>query len=154
MIPNAGIALGLHGGCGTLERSLLAEADWAESRSHIADALRAGWAVLSAGGSALDATQATVTVLENSIHFNAGYGAALAENGEHELDASIMEGTTLRAGAVGGVRRVRNPIKAARAVLEAGRAVLLIGPAADAFAEQQGLDMVEPGPELPPGETP
>lgn len=141
----AGIALGLHGGCGTLERSLLSEADWAESRAHIADALRLGWAVLRAGGSALDATQATVVVLENSIHFNAGYGAALAENGEHELDASIMEGTTLRAGAIGGVRRVRNPIKAARAVLEAGKAVLLIGSAADAFAERQGLDMVDPG---------
>ena len=70
------IALGLHGGCGTLDRSLMSEADWAESRAHMADALRAGWRVLTGGGTALDAVQATVMVLEDSAHFNAGYGAA------------------------------------------------------------------------------
>ncbi|MGL4438250.1 MAG: isoaspartyl peptidase/L-asparaginase family protein [Bosea sp. (in: a-proteobacteria)] len=136
--------LGLHGGCGTLYRSLMPEADWAESRAHIADALRAGWAILKAGGPALDAVQATIVVLEDSPHFNAGFGAALTESGTHELDASIMDGATLAAGAVAGVRRVRNPIKAARAVMASGRAVLLIGPSADEFAAVAGLDMVTP----------
>ncbi len=122
----------------------MSEADWAESREHIADALRAGWAILKAGGTALDAVQSTILVLEDSPHFNAGYGAALTEDGLHELDASIMDGTTLAAGAVAGVRRVRNPIRAARAVMEGGRAVLLIGDAADRFADQAGLAMVQP----------
>ena len=138
----AGIAIGLHGGCGTLEQSLLSAADWAESRQHMADALRAGWQVLRSGGAALDAVQATVVVLEDSAHFNAGHGAALNEAGEHELDASIMDGATLAAGAVCSVRRTRNPVRAARAVLDAGRAVLLSGAAADTFAELQGLAMV------------
>ena len=140
----AEIALGLHGGCGTLERSLQSEADWAESREHLARALRAGWHVLRAGGAALDAVQATVVVMEDSPHFNAGHGAALTERGEHELDASIMDGATLAAGAVCMVRRVRNPVSAARAVLAGGQAVLLAGEAADAFASQAGLAMVDP----------
>jgi len=140
----SGIALGLHGGCGTLERGLQSEADWAESREHLAQALRAGWKILRAGGSALDAVQATVVVMEDSPHFNAGHGAALTERAEHELDASIMDGATLAAGAVCMVRRVRNPVAAARAVLDGGSAVLLAGEAADAFAARSGLAMVEP----------
>jgi beta-aspartyl-peptidase (threonine type) len=140
----AGIAIGLHGGCGTLERGLMAEAEWAESRAQIAQALRAGWQILKSGGRALDAVQACVTALEDSPHFNAGYGAALNEAGEHELDASIMDGSTLAAGAVCALRRVRNPVAAARAVLDGGQAVLLVGPAADDFAERMGLAMVAP----------
>ena len=138
----ADIALGLHGGCGTLDQSLQSAADWAESRQHMANALRAGWSILRSGGSALDAVQATVVVLEDSPHFNAGHGAALTEAAEHELDASIMDGATLAAGAVCTLRRTRNPVKAARAVLDSGRAVLLGGVAADRFAELQGLEMV------------
>ena len=140
-----GIAIGLHGGCGTLERSLQSEADWAESRAHMAQALRAGWCILLAGGSALDAVQASVMVLEDSPHFNAGHGAALTKKAEHELDASIMDSATLAAGAVCMLRRVRNPVAAARAVLDSGSAVLLAGDAADTFAERAGLAMVEPG---------
>lgn len=140
----ADIALGLHGGCGTLEQSLQSEADWAESREHLALALRAGWKILRAGGSALDAVQATVVVMEDSPHFNAGHGAALTEAAEHELDASIMDGATLAAGAVCMVRRVRNPVMAARAVLDGGSAVLLAGDAADEFAAGTGLAMVDP----------
>ena len=138
----SGITLGLHGGCGTLDRSLQSEATWEESRAHLAEALRAGWRILRAGGSALDAVQATVVVMEDSPHFNAGHGAALTEAAEHELDASIMDGATLAAGAVCTLRRTRNPVKAARAVLDSGRAVLLGGVAADRFAELQGLEMV------------
>lgn len=136
------MAIGLHGGCGALAHDLLSAADWAESREHMAQALRAGWTILCAGGSALDAVQATVVVMEDSPHFNAGHGAALTEAAQHELDAAIMDGATLAAGAVCTVRRTRNPIKAARAVLDSGRAVLLSGIAADRFAELHGLEMV------------
>jgi beta-aspartyl-peptidase (threonine type) len=141
----AAISIGLHGGCGTLARTLSSDAEWTETRAHLADALRAGWRVLTAGGPALDAVQAAVVVLEDSPHFNAGHGAALTEVGEHELDASIMDGATLAAGAVCTVRRVKNPVIAARAVLESGRAVLLAGAAADEFAASHGLVMVDPG---------
>ena len=136
------IAIGLHGGCGALAHDLLSAADWAESREHMAQALRAGWTILCAGGSALDAVQASVVVMEDSPHFNAGHGAALTETAQHELDAAIMDGATLAAGAVCIVRRTRNPVKAARAVLDSGRAVLLSGVAADRFAELHGLEMV------------
>lgn len=138
----ADIAIGLHGGCGALAHELQSAADWAESREHMAQALRAGWSVLRKGGKALDAVQATVVVMEDSPHFNAGHGAALTESAEHELDASIMDGATLAAGAVCTVRRTRNPVLAARAVLDSDRAVLLSGVAADTFAELQGLAMV------------
>ncbi len=137
------IAIGIHGGCGTLDRSMMSEAEWAESREHIAQSLRAGWKILAAGGSAVEAIEATIVVLENSPHFNAGYGAALTADARHELDASIMDGATLAAGAVAGTQRIRNPITAARAVMERSDCVLLIGPAADAFAEGQGLAMVD-----------
>ena len=140
----SGIAIGLHGGCGTLAHELQSNADWEESRAHLAVALRSGWRILQSGGSALDAVEATVVVMEDSPHFNAGHGAALTERTEHELDASIMDGDTLAAGAVCTVRRVRNPVLAARAVLEGGQAVLLAGSAADEFAERHGLVMVEP----------
>jgi len=138
----ADIAIGLHGGCGALAHDLQSAADWAESREHMARALRAGWSVLRNGGKALDAVQAAVVEMEDSPHFNAGHGAALTESSEHELDASIMDGATLAAGAVCTVRRTRNPVLAARAVLDSGRAVLLSGVAADTFAELQGLAMV------------
>jgi L-asparaginase / beta-aspartyl-peptidase len=140
----ADIAIGLHGGCGALAQDLQSAADWAESREHMALALRAGWKILRGGGSALDAVQATVVVMEDSPHFNAGHGAALTARAEHELDASIMDGSNLAAGAVCTVRRVRNPVLAARAVLDDGSAVLLAGEAADEFAAGAGLAMVEP----------
>jgi L-asparaginase / beta-aspartyl-peptidase len=136
------IALGIHGGCGTLDRALMSEAEWTEAREHLANALRTGWAVLLRGGSSLDAVEVTVVVMEDSAHFNAGYGAALTADGEHELDASIMDGATLSGGAVCGVRRIRNPVRAARAVMERSANVLVAGSAADDFAASCGLDMV------------
>jgi beta-aspartyl-peptidase (threonine type) len=142
--PVTGIALGLHGGCGTLDRSLLSESDWSESRAHIDAALRAGWSVLTRGGTAVEAVEATVVVLEDSPHFNAGHGAALTADSTHELDASIMDGATLKAGAVAGVCRVRNPVRAARALMDSGLAVMMGGPAADDFARRARLAMVEP----------
>jgi beta-aspartyl-peptidase (threonine type) len=122
----------------------LSEAEWSAARHDLARALHAGWARLSDGASALDAVEAAVVVLEDSPHFNAGHGAALNSEGEHELDAAIMDGSNLAAGAVCAARRIRNPIRAARAVMEAGESVLLAGPAADRFAEGRGLAVVEP----------
>jgi beta-aspartyl-peptidase (threonine type) len=136
-------AIGIHGGCGTLDRALMSEAEWAEARDHLATALRSGWAVLSRGGAALDAVEAAILVMEDSPHFNAGFGAALTADAEHELDASIMDGRTLAAGAVAAVRRVRNPIRAARAVMEQTSSVLICGPAADQLAERAGLATVD-----------
>jgi beta-aspartyl-peptidase (threonine type) len=121
----------------------LSEADWEAARQDLAAALRAGWQVLKGGGTAFDAVEAAVVVMEDSRHFNAGHGAALNAAGEHELDASIMRGDDLAAGAVTLVQHVRNPIRAARALLEAGGAVMLAGPAADAFAKAAGLEMVD-----------
>jgi beta-aspartyl-peptidase (threonine type) len=136
------IALALHGGCGTPPRGDLPPEDWAEARRHIAEALSAGWAILAKGGAAVDAVEATVVVLEDSAHFNAGHGAAINADAVHELDAAIMEGAALRAGAVCAARHIRNPVKAARALLEAGGSLLLTGAAADAFARVAGLDIV------------
>jgi beta-aspartyl-peptidase (threonine type) len=138
------IALAIHGGCGVMAETGLTAQEWAEARQDLAQALKAGWLILADGGRALDAVEAAVVVLEDSVHFNAGYGAALNRAGNHELDASIMDGATLAAGAVAAVRRIRNPVRAARAVLDKGDAVLLVGPAADGFARDAGLDIVPP----------
>lgn len=138
------VALAIHGGCGVMAKLDLSEEEWEAARADLAASLRAGWAVLQAGGSAVDAVEAAVVVMEDSPHFNAGYGAALNENAEHELDASIMDGADLDAGAISAASRVRNPVKAARAVMEKSGAVLLTGAAADRFAERCGLDIVSP----------
>jgi len=111
----------------------------------MAHALRSGWSVLNAGGLALDAVQAAVLVLEDSPHFNAGHGSALTREATHELDAAIMDGRDGRAGAVGVVCRIRNPVLAARAVMEHAECVLLTGNAADRFAESRDLAMVDNG---------
>ena len=136
-------ALAIHGGCGVMAKLELSEAEWAAARRDLGRALEAGYAVLERGGRAIDAVQAAVVVMEDSPHFNAGHGAALNENGIHELDASIMDGETLAAGAVCAARHIRNPVLAARAVLEHGDALLLAGAAADRFAEARGLAVEE-----------
>jgi len=130
------IAIVVHGGAGGLpddpERV-------ARMRAGATAAVEAGHAVLAAGGAALDAVEAAVVVLEDDPEFNAGRGAALTEYGRVELDASMMDGTTRAAGAVAAVRGVRNPIRAARAVLVDGRHVLLVGSPAIEFAATAGL---------------
>jgi beta-aspartyl-peptidase (threonine type) len=135
--------IAIHGGCGTPAPESLPEAEWAQMREHLAAALRSGWTVLARGGSALDAVQAAVVVMEDSPHFNAGHGAALCEDGSHELDASLMDGATLAAGAVCAVRRLKNPVRAARAVMEHSGCVLITGDAADEFGRRCGLDVVD-----------
>jgi beta-aspartyl-peptidase (threonine type) len=138
------IALGIHGGCGVMAREELDEAGWADARADLAHALRAGWAVLRAAGSAVSAVEAAVMVMEDSPHFNAGHGAALNADGQPLLDAAIMDGATLAAGAVSAVERTRNPVRLARALMEAGESVMLTGPAADGFAAARGLAVMEP----------
>lgn len=139
------IAIAIHGGCGTLAPEEHSETEWFELREHLRRSLLAGWSSLAAGASAVDAVEAAVVVLENSPHFNAGHGAALNADGEHELDASIMDGETLAAGAVCAARHIRNPIRAARAVMQSSDCVLIAGQAADAFAAAQGLEPVDNG---------
>lgn len=137
-------ALAIHGGCGVMAKVDLSEAEWIDARADLAKALRNGWTILKQGGSALDAVQAAVQVMEDSPHFNAGHGAALNEAGEHELDAAIMDGETLAAGAVAAARRIRNPVLAARAVMASKNVLMLFGRAADNYARSQGLAIVEP----------
>jgi beta-aspartyl-peptidase (threonine type) len=134
--------LAIHGGAGTIPRDRFAPEDYAAARAGLRQALEAGWAVLSRGGLALDAVEAAVVALEDHPSFNAGHGAVLNRAREHELDAGIMDGRTLAAGAVASVRRIRNPIRAARRVMEASECVLLAGQGADAFAAAEGLVMV------------
>lgn len=134
--------LAVHGGAGNLRRDDAAYT--ATVREALADALAIGSSCLADGGSALDAVVAAVLRLEDCPVFNAGRGAVLNEAGEVELDAAVMDGATRRAGAVAGLRRVGNPVAAARAVLEDGRHVLLAGPGAEAFAHAAGLPAVDP----------
>ncbi|HEX4854448.1 isoaspartyl peptidase/L-asparaginase [Arenimonas sp.] len=128
-------ALVLHGGAGVIERSALSPEDEREVRAALDRALDAGQAVLKDGGTALDAVTAAIVVLEESPWFNAGKGAVFNAEGGHELDAAIMEGHTRRAGAVAGVRTVRNPIRLARAVMEHSPHVMLAAGGAEAFAD-------------------
>ena len=138
------IALAIHGGAGTMARADLDADTEAAIRAALDAALDAGGTVLREGGSALDATVAAVVVLEDSPHFNAGRGAVFTADGVNELDAALMDGATLRAGAVAGLRRVRNPILLARAVMEKSPHVMLIGDGAERFAEHAGLALVDP----------
>lgn len=138
------IALAVHGGCGVPPESELAPAEAAAARAGLRAALEAGWRVLQGGGAALDAVEAATVALEEDPAFNAGRGAVLNEAGEHELDAAIMDGTSLAAGAVAGIRRVRNPVRLARAVMERTDHVLLIGEGAEALARRAGLETVAP----------
>jgi L-asparaginase / beta-aspartyl-peptidase len=132
-------AIVVHGGAGRHESAT------ASARAAAVDqAAAAGWAVLTGGGTSLDAVVAAVVRLEDDALFNAGLGSVLTEDGTVEMDASVMEGTDLRAGAVAMVRGVCNPVRLARAVLDEGREVLLVGPPAEALARRHGLRVVAP----------
>lgn len=137
--------LAIHGGAGTIGRARMTERRERDYRDALTAALRAGYAVLDGGGKSLDAVIAAVVVLEDDPLFNAGRGAVFTAAGRHELDAAVMDGATTRAGAVAGVRRTKNPVLAARAVMERTPHVLLAGTAADRFAHAAGLTMVAPG---------
>lgn len=107
-------------------------------------ALHAGWSVLSAGGSALDAVEAAVIVLEDDPVFDAGYGSHLNRDGHVECDAMVMEGATLRAGAAAGLHRIKNPIRLARKILESSPHMMMIAEGAERFAKEHGLQLCKP----------
>jgi len=134
----------IHGGAGTIDADQLSAEQELDYRQTLERSLEAGYAVLERGGSSLDAVEASILVMEDSPLFNAGKGAVFTHDGRNELDASIMDGKTGNAGAVASVLRVKNPVRAARAVLEDSPHVLLAGDGADAFAASRGLEQVEP----------
>jgi beta-aspartyl-peptidase (threonine type) len=136
-------AIALHGGAGTILKSSMTEAMQREYEQGLSDALQAGHAVLSAGGSSLDAVEAAVAALENFPLFNAGRGSVFNNEGRHEMDASIMCGQTLDAGAVSGVSNVKNPVKLARAVMQRSEHVLLTGKGAEVFAQKHYIAFAE-----------
>lgn len=137
-------SLAIHGGAGTLARAdMTAERD-AAYRATLQQALDAGKAVLAGGGTSLDAVQAVILILEDDEKFNAGRGAVYTWGGGHELDASIMDGHDLSAGAVAGVSTVKNPILLARKVMTDSPHVMLAGAGAEEFATEQGLEIVPP----------
>ena len=136
------LAIAVHGGAGVIPSAELTPQVEAAFRAGLGTALRAGYAVLSGGGSSLDAVTVAVQALEEDPLFNAGHGSVLCADGGHELDAAIMDGRDLRAGAVAGVRQVRNPVLLARHLLERSPHVMLAGPGADALAADAGLECV------------
>ncbi len=135
--------LAIHGGAGVIKSSLTPEKEKLV-RADLEAALNAGNAVLKRGGTSLDAVTKAILVLEDSPRFNAGKGAVFTHDGRNELDAAIMDGATLRAGAIAGVHRVRNPVLLARAVMEKSPHVFLAGDGAEAFAKTVGIELIDP----------
>ncbi|AHJ98898.1 isoaspartyl peptidase/L-asparaginase family protein [Hymenobacter swuensis] len=138
------ITLVIHGGAGTITRALMTPEKEKAYQDALNQALDAGYAVLKKGGTALDAVEASVRFMEDSPLFNAGKGAVFTHDGRNEMDAAIMDGRNLAAGSVAGVTVVRNPIRAARAVMEKSEHVLLTGSGAEQFAREKGLAIVPP----------
>jgi len=134
----------VHGGAGTILKKNMTPEKEAAYRAGLQRALETGYTLLKGGGSSLDAVEATIKVLEDDSLFNAGKGAVFTHDGINELDAAIMNGKTLAAGAVAGVRNIRNPITAARAVMEKSVHVLLTGRGAEQFAKEAGVTLVDP----------
>lgn len=134
--------IAIHGGAGTIGKKNMTPEREEAYKQALTEALDLGEKILAEGGSALDAVEKTVEWLENNPLFNAGKGAVFTHEGTHELDASIMDGKTLAAGAVGGVRTIRNPIKLARKVMENSPHVFLAGRGAESFGLLHGLDTV------------
>jgi beta-aspartyl-peptidase (threonine type) len=137
------IGLAIHGGAGTIERSSMTPEKEHEYRAGLERALTAGYEILKRGGSSLDATEAAVRVLEDDPHFNAGRGSVFTSAGTNEMDASIMDGKTLKAGAVGSVQHIKNPINLARLVMEKSPHVMLDCAGAEAFAKANGIELVD-----------
>ncbi|MBN8214363.1 MAG: isoaspartyl peptidase/L-asparaginase [Xanthomonadales bacterium] len=139
----APMMLAIHGGAGVERRDMTPE-DERDARAALEHALRRGHSELKAGKSAVDAVTAAITVLEDDPHFNAGRGAVFTHDGRNELDTSIMDGRTRKAGAAAGVHRVKNPILLARAIMERSEHVMMVGDGAEVFAAEQGIELVDP----------
>ncbi len=136
------IAMVIHGGAGTMKRAKMTPERERAYREKLGQALEAGYRILDKGGSSLDAVEAAIVVMEDSPLFNAGKGAVFTAQGTNEMDASIMDGKTLNGGAVAAVKRIKNPIRAARLVLEKSWHVLLAGKGAETFAKKHGCKLV------------
>src|SRR5215471_9308847 len=136
-------AVAIHGGAGVIERQSMSPETEAAYRGALSTTLESAAKVLRDGGSALDAVESTIRLMEDDPLFNAGRGAVFTAAGRNELDASIMDGAKLNAGAVAGVTRARHPISVARAVMEKSPHVMLAGEGADSFAKDQGLEFVD-----------
>lgn len=142
--PSSKTVLVIHGGAGTiLKKNMTSEKEKAY-REKLTEALKAGYAILKTGGSSIDAVEAAIVVMEDSPLFNAGKGSVFNSDGKNEMDAAIMDGRNLKAGAVAGVRTIKNPVKGARAVMEKSEHVMLIGEGAEKFAKEKGLEIVDP----------
>lgn len=140
---NGKYALVIHGGAGVMDRSKMSEDAQLEYLSVLNKALNVGDSVLASGGTCLDAIEKTIVILEDSPLFNAGKGAVFTHEGIVELDASVMDGKSLQAGAIAGVRDIKNPIRVARKVMEKSEHVLLTGTGASQFAKEQGFEPVD-----------
>lgn len=136
--------IAIHGGAGTMSRSHISEAQNMAYHGALKNVLEAAQKLLANGGTALDAVSLAVDMLEDCPLFNAGHGAVFTHDETHELDAAIMDGASLRAGAVACVSRIRRPLRAARAVMEHSEHVLLVGPGAESYAQGLGLELVSP----------
>jgi beta-aspartyl-peptidase (threonine type) len=136
-------AIVIHGGAGVMSKSAMSEKQQEAYKSKLNEALVLGHKLLKEGETATDVVVSVIEVLENSPLFNAGKGAVFTHDGVNELDASIMEGKTMNAGAVAGVQDIKNPIKAAREVMENSEHVMLSGKGASEFAKEQGLEIVD-----------
>lgn len=137
------VVLGIHGGIGVDKVDMTPDLD-KQVRAVLTEALQTGHAKLKSGGSSLDAVETAIRVMEDSPLLNAGKGAVFTHEGRNELDASIMDGKTKKAGSMAGVTIIKNPITGARAVMEKSKHVMLVGRGAEIFATQQGLDIVDP----------
>jgi beta-aspartyl-peptidase (threonine type) len=143
MKQNTQIALAVHGGAGTIQRNEMTPQREQEYRAGIEQALRVGREILDRGGSSLDAVEAAVRELEDDPHFNAGKGSVFTSAGTSEMDAAIMDGKTVNAGAVASVEHVRNPIVLARTVMEKSKHVMMVGSGAEEFAKRNGIELVD-----------
>lgn len=136
-------AIAIHGGAGTIEKSRFTPNMEKAYRAKLKQAVEAGYAVLAQGGESLEAVTTAITILENSPYFNAGKGAVYTHDEGHEMDASIMNGKNRQAGAVAGVKHIKNPINLARLVMDESVHVMLSGVGAEQFAQTQGVELVD-----------
>ncbi len=138
------ITLVIHGGAGTITRANMSPEKEKAYREVLNNALQKGYTILKSGGTSVQAVEAAIIVMEDSPLFNAGKGAVFTHEGKNELDASVMDGKTLKAGAIAGVTTIKNPIRTAIAVMEKSPHVLLIGKGAETFAKEQKMEIVSP----------
>ncbi|MFC0185004.1 beta-aspartyl-peptidase (threonine type) [Pseudarcicella hirudinis] len=138
------ITLVIHGGAGTITRANMTPEKEKAYRADLERAMKTGYEILRKGGTSMDAVEATIRVMEDSPLFNAGKGAVFTHEGKNEMDAAFMDGKTLAAGSIAGVTTIKNPISAARTVMEKSEHVMLVGKGAEEFAKLKGLEIVDP----------